>query len=288
MPLHVSLDVFAYTDFRAFLRDWLAAARATDPKVSHRWFARRLGSTNPSSLSHVIEGRRPIGPERVEAFVAALELHGDEAEYFRALVDESNAATPAASSAAYARVAELRSIHASEDLVSRDAFAFLASWLVPAVYEMSRLPTFRADPDWIAARLVPSATVEDVRHALETCLRLGYLRPEDGRLVPTDVALQTSLRVTRQASWAYHRDGLANAGETLRRIPGNASLQAESGFFGCTVAVPVAKMSEIRKILYEVQHRICGLASEFPTSPDQVVQLAIAVVPVARAEPGAH
>jgi uncharacterized protein (TIGR02147 family) len=288
MPSAPAIDLYDYTDFRAFLRDWIEGARAADRKVSHRWFARKVGSTNPSSLSHVIEGRRPLRPERVEAFVAALALHGDEAEYFRALVDEAHAATPAAASAAYARAAELRSIHRSGDVSTRDEFAFLASWVIPAVYELSRFPSFREDPEWIAARLDPPSTADEVRRALEVCLRLGYLRREGERLVPVDPTLQTPARVVRQATWALHREGLARAAETLRRLPGNTALQAETGFFGCVVAVPADKMGEIRKILYDVQHRICGMASEFSAPPDQVIHLAFAAVPVARAAPGSQ
>src|SRR5690349_8932600 len=59
----IGLDVFDYGNFREYLVDWFEAAQRLDSRVSHRWFAQRLGSSNPSVLHNVISGRRSLTDE---------------------------------------------------------------------------------------------------------------------------------------------------------------------------------------------------------------------------------
>lgn len=104
----IALDVFDYADHRAYLADWLAEARRHDARVSHRWFAHRLGTTDPSALRHVISGRRPIAEERVGLFCRALGLEGEAEAYFRALVAAAQAQSPELAELARGRLAALR------------------------------------------------------------------------------------------------------------------------------------------------------------------------------------
>ena len=120
----IGLDVFDYGNFREYLADWLEAARGVDPRVSHRWFAKRLGSANPSVLLNVISGRRSLSDDRVDDYVEVLGLTGVDADYFRALVAFAQAPNRAAADAAFATLAELRTRRRAPG-VPGDAFDFL-------------------------------------------------------------------------------------------------------------------------------------------------------------------
>jgi len=285
----VDLDVFDYADFRRFLRDWLDLARLSDPRVSHRWFAtQRLHVSDPSALKHVLTGRRRITSNRIGDFAVALDLYGDEAEYFRALVEWAQATSQPVADAAHGRVVELRSRRYADDLMRADQHSVLSSWVCPAVLEIVRFADFREDPSWIAALTEPRISPEEAARALATLHRAGYVvRNEEGHLVQVHETVQTPIQVSDVASWSYHRDGLELASEGLRRLPSNRSYQLESAFFGGTYAVPVARMQEVRSLLFDLQHKISGLCAAFPEAPDRVVHVVVAMVPVARAATGA-
>jgi uncharacterized protein (TIGR02147 family) len=277
----IELDVFDYGNFREYLADWFEAAQRLDARVSHRWFAQRLGSANPSVLLNVIQGRRSLPEDRVDAFIEVLGLQGANADYFRALVAFAQAPSRSAADAAFATLAELRTRRRAPG-VPGDAFDFMGSWWIPAVYEMVRFPDFVEDPDWIATRTDPPITPEQAARALRLCEDLGFLRRAEGRLVQAQPTLQTTERVGRLSSWPYHRDGLDNAARGLQRLQHDEAFQEESAFVGCSVAVPADRIAEVRRMLFELQHRICGMAEEWG-EPDRVVQLTMAMVPVARA-----
>ena len=79
-------DIWACTDYRAWLRDWLAGAKIRRPMVvSSRWMAVQL-SMDPSLMSKILLGERHLSHSRIQAACDLMELRDDEAEYFRQMV----------------------------------------------------------------------------------------------------------------------------------------------------------------------------------------------------------
>ena len=58
------IDVFDYLDYRAFLRDFYARAKATRRGFSFRAFSRKARLGSPNHLKRVMEGDRNLTPER--------------------------------------------------------------------------------------------------------------------------------------------------------------------------------------------------------------------------------
>jgi len=86
------MDVFAYTDYRKFLQDWLLAARERRG-FSLRVFAGRAGIGSQGHLKMVIDGKRNLGVSGLERFMNGLRLMGGERLYFRNLVLWNQAAS---------------------------------------------------------------------------------------------------------------------------------------------------------------------------------------------------
>ena len=79
-------DVFAYLDYRAFLRDYYLDAKATR-RMSHRALARRTGIKSPSFLRLVMHGERNLAIATARRLAVACGLEGDAADWFVALVE---------------------------------------------------------------------------------------------------------------------------------------------------------------------------------------------------------
>ncbi len=80
-----NLDPFPFTDYRSYLREWLALARLRRG-FSLRVFAERAGLGSQSHLKMVIDGKRNLGESGIERFMNGLGLGGEERLYFRNLV----------------------------------------------------------------------------------------------------------------------------------------------------------------------------------------------------------
>jgi uncharacterized protein (TIGR02147 family) len=79
-------DIYAYDDFRIYLRDCYRFLSETVPGFSARAFMRMAGFANPGYANDVIKGRRPLSNNAAEKIVSALKLSPIEAAFFRLLV----------------------------------------------------------------------------------------------------------------------------------------------------------------------------------------------------------
>jgi hypothetical protein len=80
------IDVFAYLDYRAFLRDYYRARKAAGRGFSYRSFSRRAELRSPNYLKLVIDGDRNLSADMARRFAAACGLQGEAQRYFSDLV----------------------------------------------------------------------------------------------------------------------------------------------------------------------------------------------------------
>lgn len=267
-------DVFAYLDFRAYLRAWFDAKKAKNARFSHRLFSRRAGVSSPSTLVNVMEGRRNLGPEAAESFAAAMDLEPEASEFFLALVRMQCADD------ASVRARSMEQVRATQRF--RDArresqaLEFIATWYLPALHELSACVGFVGDPTYIAATLRPSITEAQARQALETLVDLGLLVKGD-RLERATASVATPHEVAGLAAREYHR------GMMLRALDSLDYTSTERHLCGVTVAIPAELAPTIKKELDAFQERILDLCDSASGDRSLVVQVNLQMVPLSYA-----
>ena len=90
------IDVFAYSDYRAFLRDYYRARKAAGRGFSYRSFSRRAELKSPNYLKLVIDGDRNLSTDMAKRFASACGLQGAEQRHFIELVAHSPEREPTA------------------------------------------------------------------------------------------------------------------------------------------------------------------------------------------------
>src|SRR4051812_42448035 len=85
------MDLFEYTDYRKYLKDFYSAQKSRNPSYSYRLFAKRAKLASPNYLKLVIDGQRRITDQTVHQFSRGLSLGRVEARYFRNLVSYQEA-----------------------------------------------------------------------------------------------------------------------------------------------------------------------------------------------------
>ncbi len=80
------IEIFAYDNYRAFLKDYYESKRLTAEKISFRQFARLAGFNSPSFLKMVIDGQRNLSHESIGKVAVALRFNQEETEFFNHLV----------------------------------------------------------------------------------------------------------------------------------------------------------------------------------------------------------
>jgi len=269
-------DVFAYLDYRQFLRD-LYLARKAEGGFSYRIFSQRAGLRSPNYLKLVIDGERNLSAPMAARFAEACQLEGSSAAYFEGIVSLDQARDPEERRLRYAslsRFRRFREIHRLD--LAQDAYH--SRWYLPAIRELVALPFFEEDPAWIASRLQPPIRAREAAEALTLLLELRLLeRDARGRLRQVDATVSTGPEVPRSAHVAsYHRAMMQRASDAIDQLP-----RGERELTAVTLCVGEGGFERLRQRLAELRRELLDLA-ELEAAPGQVVHLGLQLVALTR------
>jgi uncharacterized protein (TIGR02147 family) len=174
-------QIFEYTDYRSYLRDFFEEKKATNPSFSFATFARRAGLASRATAKLVLDGKRNLGLETVPKFCKGLGLAGRESRYFTALVQFAHARGAAEKNDLYRSILAFPERRRTWSL-GEAQHRFYSNWFYAAIQEMVLMKGFPAEPaarpEWIHRRLGGRITVRQAERALTDLVALGMLRPE--------------------------------------------------------------------------------------------------------------
>ncbi|MEN9308699.1 MAG: hypothetical protein RL173_2631 [Fibrobacterota bacterium] len=181
---HLPLRIFAYTDYRAFLKDAVQALKEKDPKFSQRWVLQRLGLKSSGWLADMLAGRRNLSRTQASVFGQILAMNAREELYFQTLVDYDQAKTLPEKNRCYEKILTFHEI--PKDLVDPDRFEYFSHWYIPAIREYLLIEPFKGDAEKLAKRMRPAITVKQATQGIEVLERLGMVkRYASGELRPS-------------------------------------------------------------------------------------------------------
>lgn len=269
-------NIFEYSDYRLYLRDYYVAEKARRPAFSYRYFARRAGHTSPNFLKLVIEGKRNLGPASVTAFARALELDTEEASFFAELVAYGQAKNDADKTKHMTRITAARNFRKA-GRIEGQLFEYLAHWYLPAIRELVGRPDFQEDPKWIAKELVPQITAKKAADGLKVLANLGLVRRmPDGRLERGDPSWTTGPEPSSKIVDAFHQQMLTLATDAIQKFP-----PEERTLSSLVVCVKTATLTEIRRRLTSFQQELLALC-DADEEPEVVYQVGMQLFPLSR------
>jgi uncharacterized protein (TIGR02147 family) len=266
-------DVFAYLDYREYLRDYFAFGKVRH-SLSHRTFARRARFASPSFVKLVMEGRRNLSASTAVRVASACHLEDREAEYFTRLVAFTQARDTDTRRAAYDRLTSFtrwRRIHAL-DLASD---AYHAHWYLPAIRELAATESFVPDPKWIASQLRPRIRTAQARAALRTLVELGLLREDArGRLRQTRVSVTSGVETGSLHMAEFHRAMMQRASASIDLFPRE---QRDVG--SVTLCVDDETLTRLKSRIQEMRRELLDEEAT-ARSRTRVVQINIQLFPL--------
>ena len=273
-PVHV----FAYLDYREFLRDFYAGKKSSDRGFSHRAFSKRAGLRSTNYLHLVMQGKRNLSPEMAVSFARGCGLAQTEANYFCELVTFTQAATSDERSRAYDRLSRHRQFRSVHQLDVAQA-AYHSSWYMPAIRELAARSDFRDDPAWVAGMLEPAISPAEARSALGTLLELGLLvKTENGDVRQPEELVTTGPGPLGHQVVNYHRAMLGRASEAIDRIP-----REEREISSVTLCVSQEALLKLKERIREFRRELLQLA-ELEGEPERVVQINFQLFPLSKKE----
>ncbi len=271
-------DVRQYLDYRAFLDAWFEWKKSTRPRYSQRAFSRRAGVSH-TLVSQVCRREKHLSEKTASDFGAAMGLEDDELRHFVLLVERATTSSERLRTELTHRAMGARGMQGAVDL-SALSLRYLAAWWIPVVRELACRDDFRADPEWIAARILPRISADQADEALQVLLGLDLLREDDdGRLRPNDAPLVTPPEAEGVAYRGYHASMIDLARGGLE------SLRADQRFYQTAMlAVPVGMEAQLRVELRNLAERLVGMVEDARSRGgrpmEQVLLLNLHLLPV--------
>ncbi len=176
-------SVFAFSDYRTYLKAYFEAKKKIHPKYSASFFTRRagLGANSRGYLKLVVEGRRNLSPATIRSFSEALGHKPQESLYFENLVLFNQAERPSDKKYYFERlVATLHEKTYSPLVLLQQQHAYYSNWYYVVIRELVALDDFVEDYLWISHHLLGAVKKEEIRKAISDLLVLGLIERDSG------------------------------------------------------------------------------------------------------------
>ena len=269
------LSVYAYSDFRQYLKDFFDQEKKRDPKFSHRYFAGRLGLAASNFILLVIQGKRNITQATCFKISGALGHNPDEAAYFENLVNYGQAKALREKDAFYCRlVASRRQMKIAK--IEDSQYEYYSRWYHPVVRELLIQDDFNDDLRRLSESLSPSVPVREVRKSVDLLLRLGLIRKHGGRYVQSSPFVSTNGDVTSVAVANFHRAMAGLAAEAVDRYK-----REDRNLSSCTIRISKKGYQKLTEKIACFRREVLSVVDS-DASPDRVCQMNFQLFPLTR------
>jgi transcriptional regulator with XRE-family HTH domain len=211
--------------------------KAKNPRLSHRFFAQKLGLSS-GALSEILKGKRKISHKLATKLAARLHLDPVDTAAF---VGTSLMHDPA--DIAYLQVRD-------------DQFHLISEWPHFAILNLVKSDLCLHRPTWFAQQL--NLPLKTTQNAIDRLLRLGMLVYEKKKYVRTSAHLQTSDDILNLSIQKSNVEDLERVRELLGQLP-----VTERDLTSLTMLLDPKKMPEFKRWIRKAQDQF---AAKFETT----------------------
>jgi len=268
-----------YTDYRAYLADWLHARKSEGHPVSNRWIAQKMGINSTSWLTQILRGARNLTKDTANRLSEILKHDAAQSRYFETLVFFNQARTLDKRNRYYRELSVLQKGRAAK-VVNAGQYDFYSAWYHSAVRSLIGMGGFDGDFARLASLITPAITPAQARASVELLEKLGLIvKDEQGRYSLKDTAITTGDEVRSLAISNFQLETIRLAQEAFDRFK-----TPDRDIRTLSVGVSAKVLKEIHTVLADARRRIVELVNADPDA-DRVVQINMQVFPLSKAVP---
>ncbi len=275
-------DIYAYLDYRQYLRDAFAALKEARPELSYRAFAREAGYTSPNYLQFVIRGERDLSAAHVAGTVRALGLRKRKAEYLAALVDFNQARAHEDKNLQYRRLMRARPYapSRSSEAAGKLEYRFFEKWHNPVIRELLVHRECNGNLEWIAGRIHPRVPLAEVERSVKLLEETGLVKKDEttGKWFQTETVLRTPSQVASLAAANYQRSMIRLGSEAIASFS-----PQERDVRSVTLGISKSTYRSIQRRMESMWNELMALAAN-PEPVEEVCQVNLQLFPLTKGE----
>lgn len=267
-------EIYDYTEYQTYLRDWVEAVRKKSSIFSYRQFALKAG-TAPSLLRDVITRRRRLTLATQVKFSKAMKLDRRATEYFALLVQFQHTKENTERNRCFEQLMKYR-LQQKIRYLQPEQYAFWMEWWHSAIRELVTLPQFKEEAGWIAQQLNPPISVGAVRNSIQLQLKLGLLkRDRKGKLRQSDPVISSEYELSSLAVRSFHAQMIDLGRQSLERFP-----LKDREVSSLTLGVNERTFERIKQKIRIFKEEILSMVEEEKGDSDRVLQFNFQLFPL--------
>jgi uncharacterized protein (TIGR02147 family) len=265
--------VFAYLDYRAYLRAFHEERKKSEPGFSQRLLAQRIG-VDAGQLVRILQGKNHLATKFVAPVAELCEMDDRAAAYFEELLRYSAIKTNAEAERCMERLQALRGVATSS--VQGSQADYYSDWKHAVVRAILGLGAWKGQPENLGQHCLPALTGDEIKTSLDLLQSLQLIAcDEDGTWHLTDAHISPGGDIPVPTLRQYHTQVMELAKSAIFQI------DAAERDFGCvTISVDESGLERMRELSRELRRRIQSL-SQSTSNPDRIYQLNLQTFPVA-------
>jgi len=270
-------DLYTYTDYRVYLKDYFAAQKMKNKHFSHQVFAQKAGISSSGFVLHVMKGQRNLTKPVLLKIARALGLDAQQMEYFEDLVSFDQAKSRSDKEYYFNRiVAARRSLRIST--LEDKQYEFYSQWYHCVIRELVTMTSADDSLEALAKLLVPAVTPTQVRKSLKLQEELGILRKQgNGTYVQTDQFFEAGGPVRNLALINYQKEMLKQALQAWDRF--NSS---EIMMNTVTLSMPEDMVETVKTEIRNFRRKLFNMISQEKIKANRVFNFTMNVFPATR------
>jgi uncharacterized protein (TIGR02147 family) len=275
------IDVFKYTDYRKFLADWHAAAKADDPHLTYRMIADNVGYKSPAHFILIVKGRANVSKALALKFAAYLRLKRKATLYFVCMVHYNQSENHSDKKRFFEEMITFNRSVLQE--VDRSEYAFYDRWYHAAVRVLVNFFPVKDNYRELGRMLIPAISPSEARKSITLLAGLDFIKADaQGFWRPTARFLTTGYEARSVAVNNFVLRTMALANDSIERFP-----KEKRNCSTLTVGVSEKTFETVQNELRDFRRRVFEIVGR--DNADTVYQLSMQLFPVSKQykEPGA-
>ncbi|HEX7510967.1 MAG TPA: TIGR02147 family protein [Chitinivibrionales bacterium] len=213
-------SIFSYTDYRSFLKDYIAFKKSENKAFSLNILADRAGFRARDYILRVINNTRNVSQSGCFMLSKALRLSTKETDYFINLVGFNQARIPSEKEFFFKKMSDICKFGIHQQL-RQDQFDYFSEWYYSALRSLLPIMDFKDDFAEIGKFLDPPLTPSQVKKAVDLLEKLGVVnRDKNGVYTVASAALTAGDEVQSVALSRFHKQSLDLAKRAIDCFPG--------------------------------------------------------------------
>lgn len=267
-------EIFEYTDYRLYLRDFYEYTKQSKPYYSFRFIASRVG-INPGFIFRLMSGKVHLGLKKIEIFADLINLSGRQRDYFVELVRLGRAKRNEDIQECLKRLQSIRGVQFTT--IADDQLEFFGKWYHMAMRSLLSIYPFDGkNYRRLGAMLIPPLTADEARESVNLLTRLGLVHPgPDGIFKVINTFISTKEKWSSAAIHQYQKTSIELSLKSLEDL--SKDMRDISTL---TFTFSKKQMETLKERLQEIRQEILMLSQDCPDE-DCVMQLNLQLFPAA-------